>query len=169
MSATSLMYYNEVFSKSVPRTLRLIHEITGAVTVAARPLAAAPGNLVVFSAMSAQTVIDNFLGTTSEFDYLAFDATSMGADAMGMVVNMKGQAADVISFESRCYSASLYTTMVSRASLKVAAGLTNTSLTTQIALGSSGNIALKIDWGNSPDFDGLTAGMIVTDIYYIAK
>lgn len=169
MSQASLMYYNEVFGKSVPRTLRLIYEITGAVTVAARPLSAAPASLVVFGAVSAQSTIDNFLGTTSEFDYLAFDATSMGADAMGMIVNMKGQAGDVIGFESRCYSASLYTTMVSRASLKVSAGLTNSSLTTQIALGSSGNIALKIDWGNTPDFDGLTSGAIITDIYWVAK
>jgi uncharacterized protein (UPF0261 family) len=163
----SLAYYNEVLGKGAPRRLTLIHEITGAVTVAARPLAAATASLPMFGATT-QAVIDAFLGTTSEFDYLAFDATSLGADAMGLIVNMKGQAADVISFESRCYSASLYTTLVTRSALKSSA-LTNTSLTTQLALGSQGNIALKIDWGNTPDFDGLTSGCIITDIWWVSK
>lgn len=168
MSQASLMYYSEVWGKGAPRRLRLTYYITGAVTVSARPLAAAAGSYVAFGAISAQSVIDNFLGTTSEFDYLAFDATSMGSDAMGVIVNMKGQAADLINVEARCFSGSGLATLVSRYAQK-SATLTNTSLVTEAALGASGNIALKINWDNSPDFDALTSGTIIIDIDWIAK
>ena len=168
MSAPSLMYYNEVFGKTVPRRLQLVYEITGAVTVAARPLAAAPGTMPVFGAISTQAVINTFLGTTDEFNYLAFDSTSMGADAMGVIINMKGQAADLINFEARCYSNTGFADLVTRSALKSTA-LTNTTLVTECAVGASGNLALKINWGNTPDFDGLTSGMIVIDLNWIAR
>ena len=167
MSGSSLMPFNEVFIKGVPRQLTLIYEITGAVTVAARPLAGASASLPLFAA-STQAAIDAFLGTSSEFDYLAFDATSMGADAMGLIINMKGQAADVVGFEATCYSGSGLTTAVTRTALK-STTLTNTSLATEIAVGADGNIALKIDWGNTPDFDALTAGKINVVIQWISK
>lgn len=168
MSQASLMYYNEVFGKGVPRRLRLTYYITGAVTVSARPLAAAPGALIVFGAVATQSVIDNFLGTTSEFDYLAFDATSMGADTCGVIVNMRGQAADLISVEASCFSESGLATLVTRHAQKSTA-LTATTLATEAALGANGNIAFKINWGNTPDFDGLTSGTINFDINWIAK
>jgi hypothetical protein len=168
MSQSSLMYYNEVWGKGAPRVLRLTWHITAAVTVSSRPLAAAPGVLVTFGAISAQSTIDNFLGTTSEFDYLAFDATAMGADTMGVIVNMKGQAADLISVEAACYSGSGLATSVFRHAQKSTA-LTASTLATEAALGSSGNVAFRIDWGNTPDFDGLTSGTIIADINWIAK
>lgn len=161
------MMRSPVLAKGAPRTLTLIHEITAAVTVAARPLSAETGSLPMFGATS-QATIDAFLGTSSEFTAAQFDATALGADAMGLIVNMDGQAADVVSFESTCYSAAGLTTAVTRTSLKVAAGLTDSSLTTQLALGADGNIGLRIDWGNTPDFDGLTAGQIVTKIHWIS-
>ncbi len=111
-------------------------------------------------------MIDDYLGTTDEFDYLAFDATSMGADAMGVIVNMAGQASKVVQMVARCYSAS--NTLVTRQVEDIAA-LTNTSLATEIAVGADGNIALKINWGNTPDFDGLTAGTIDIEVHWVAK
>jgi len=168
MSSVSLQPYNEVFIKGLPRQTVFMHAITGAVTVAARPLAGATASLVVFGAIATQSVIDDFLGTTDEFDYLAFDATSMGADAMGMIINMKGQAASLVGFESVCYSASGLTTAVTRTALS-STSLTNTSLLTECAVGADGNVALKVDWGNTPDFDALTAGYIKTTIHWIAN
>lgn len=168
MSSSSLMPYSSVWLKGAPRRLRLTYYITAAVTVSPRPLLAGPGSLAVFGAIAAQSTIDNFLGTTSEFNYLAFDATAMGADAMGVIVNMGGQAADLISVEMACYSGSGLATLVSRHAQK-SATLTNSVLATEAALGANGNIAFKVDWGNTPDFDGLTSGTILCDINWIAK
>ncbi len=164
----SLMPYNEVILKGTPRRLTLVWEITAATTVAARPLTGAPISLVTFAAIAAQSTIDNFLGTTNEFLIAAFDATAMGADAMGAIVNMKGQAADLIMVESKCYSNTGLVDLVTRTSGK-SATLTASTLATEAALGANGNIAFKINWGNTPDFDGLTAGLIVSDIYFISK
>lgn len=165
MSA-SLTYWSDVLPKGTPRQLVLVHQITAATTVAAVPLAGSQASLPLFAATT-QATIDAFLGTSSEFTAAQFDATALGADAMGLIVNMAGQAADVISFRSQCFSASGFTTLVTRASLK--AGLTDSTLATELALGADGNIALRIDWGNTPDFDALTAGMIRTEIDWISK
>lgn len=165
MSA-SLMYWSDVLPKGAPRQLVLVHKITAAVTVESVPLAGTMASLPMFGATS-QATIDAFLGTSSEFTAAQFDATALGADAMGLLVNMEGQASDVIMFRSQCFSASGLTTLVTRASAK--AGLTDSTLATELALGANGNIALRIDWGNTPDFDGLTAGYIRTEIDWISK
>lgn len=162
-NATSLVYYNERIQLSQPRVLRLLYTITGAVTVTD---ALRSGTLTTFGAIAAQSTIDTYLGTSSEFDYLAFDATSMGNDAMGVIVNMGGQVAEVYQMVARCYSAS--NTVVTR-QVEDSSALTATSLTTEIAKGSSGNVALKVDWGNTPDFDALTAGTIDIQVYWRAK
>ncbi len=163
MADTSLIYYNDQWGKVQPRILRLQYKITGAVT--ASPIVSNSATLLTFGAIATQAVINDFLGTTDEFNYLAFDATSMGADAMGIIVNMDGQAGTVVQMIAKCYSAS--NTVVTRQCQQSA--LTNTSLTTQCALGADGNIALKVDWGNTPDFDGLTAGTIDVEVHWISK
>lgn len=165
MSA-SLTYWSDVIPKGTPRQLVLVHQITAAVTVQAVPLAGTMASLPMFGATT-QATIDAFLGTSAEFTAAQFDATALGADAMGLLVNMDGQASDVISFRSQCFSASGLTTLVTRASLK--GGLTDSTLATELALGDDGNIALRINWGNTPDFDGLTSGMIRTEIDWISK
>lgn len=163
MADTSLFYYQEQWGKVQPRILRLQYQITGAVTV--KPCVSNSATLTTFGAIASQAVIDDFLGTTSEFNYLAFDATSMGADAMGVIVNMNGQAKTLVQMVARCYSAS--NTLVTRQVL--GGSLTATTLETAAALGASGNLAVKIDWGNSPDFDALTAGTIDIELHWIAK
>ncbi len=89
----------------------------------------------------------------------------MGNDAMGGIVNMCGQVKAVTQMIATCYSAS--NTVVTRQCRNT--GLTATTLETALALGTSGNVAFKVDWGNTPDFDGLTAGTIVIDIGWISK
>jgi hypothetical protein len=163
MADTSLIYYNDQLAKVVPRLLRLEYKITGAVT--ASPVVSNSASLITFSAISAQATIDDFLGSTTEFNYLAFDATSMGADTMGGIVNMGGQVKSVTQMVAYCYSAS--NTIVTRQCRNT--GLTATTIETALALGTSGNVAFKVDWGNTPDFDALTAGTIVIDIGWISK
>lgn len=161
----ALELWSEKLGECVPQKLTLCFQITAAKTVSLLP----KGNpvYVAFDAIAAQATIDDFLGTSSEFTIAKFDATALGNDAMGFIIDMRGQAKDVFGFEAKCYSGSGLETLVHRASLK--GGLTDSTLATELALGSSGNIAGRIDWGNSPDFDGLTAGLIILDVYFQPK
>jgi hypothetical protein len=173
MADTSLFYWNPKFGKTQPRELVLIWEITGAKTVAQVPVGTPV--YTTFDAIASQSTIDDFLNTTDEFTIAQFDATAMGNDAFGCIVNMGslddtdqlGQAKQVLGFEIKCFSGSGFTTLVERASLND--GLTASTLETAIAIGEFGNIAFKVDFGNTPDFDGLTSGMIVARIYWISK
>ncbi len=165
MTATSLFYYNDQWGKVVPRCLRLEYKITGAVTASA--IVPNSGSLITFGAIASQAVIDDYLGTTSEFLVAAFDATAMGADAMGGIVQLGGQAQAATMMVAECYSGTGGSTLVTR---QVQAGtLTASTLETAYALGADGNLAFKIDWGNTPDFDALTSATIVVSLYWIAK
>ncbi len=166
MADTNLFYYQPALAKTNPRVLSLQFKITAGTTVSTLPMGWPILN--TFTAIASQAVIDDFLGAVSEFNYLAFDATAMGNDAQGIIFNMDGQAQDVIGFEAKCYSGSGFTTLVERGYYSVPT-LTNSSLVTEVAVGVYGNIACKIDWGNTPDFDALTDGYIVVDIYWISK
>lgn len=139
--------------------------ITGA--AAASPLTGTAA-LHTFGAIAAQATIDAHLGTTSEIDYLAFDATAMGADAFGGVVAMGGQVQELLAMRAICYSSTGGATKVERY-VQDSATLTNSSLTTECAKGANGNIGFRVDFGNSPDFDGLTSGVIEITFFWRSK
>ncbi len=161
-----LFAYNADLQKSQPRLLKLVFDITGAKTVKDLTYAGQAFK-PFFDALSSQTTdIDDFLGTEDEFALAAFDSTAMGADAFGCIVNMAGQCARVISMTAKCYSSS--NTLVTR-QVQAASALTDSSLTTEIAKGADGNIALRVDFGNTPDLDGLTDGTIEIDILWHPK
>ncbi len=162
-NATSLMYWNEKVQSSQPRTLKLLFSITGAKAVT--DLGRSP-TMTTFDTAFTQAQIDAHLGTSSEFSLLAFDSTAVGADVFGGVINMSGQCAEVYSMVARCYSAS--NTVVTRQCEDVAA-LTASQLLTEVAKGSSGNIAFRVDFGNTPDMDALTAGTIEIEILWRSK
>jgi hypothetical protein len=122
--------------------------------------------LTAFDAIASQATINTHLGTTNEFLVAAFDATAMGADVFAGIIDMGGQCAEVYSMVARCYSAS--NTLVTRQCEDVAT-LTASTLATEIAKGANGNIAFKVDFGNTPDFDALTAGTIEIDIVWRSK
>ncbi len=172
MADTNLFYYNDKFGKTNPRELVLIWEITGAKTVAQVPLGSP--NLATFDALT-QANINDFLGTVNEFTEAQFDSTSMGADAFGCIINMGtsssstqlGQAQQVLAFKIECFSSTGGSTLVTRESLND--GLTASTLETALALGDYGNMAFKVNFGNTPDFDALTTGTIVATIYWISK
>jgi len=160
--ATSLFYYNDQWGKVQPRILRLQYAITAATTC--KPLVSNSASLTTYTAIAAQATIDDYLGTTSEFTIAQFDATAMGADTFGALVQMNGQCKSVVMMVARCYSAS--DTLVTR---QVAGGtLAASTLETAVQVGAFGNIGLKIDFGNTPNFDGLAAGTIDIEIHWIA-
>ena len=162
----SLHYWNEKLSKSLPRKLELVWEITAAKTVS--PLIQGLPALTTFDAFASQAVIDAALGTSSEFLLAAFDATAMGADTFGGVVNVSGQGAKLVHMSAKCYSGTGGSTIVERA-VKSSSALTASTLASECALGANGNMAFKVDFGNTPDFDALTSGLIVVKLMWVAK
>lgn len=172
MSASSLFYWNERHGKTQPRVLQLNYRITAAKTVSAYPAGA--DSLAFFDAVN-QATIDAYLGNSSDFAAAIFDSTSMGADAFGGIVRMSGygsasygQAASVVSMEAFCASSTGLATIVNRVADGFA-GLTASTLETAVGVSPAGNIGFKVDFGNTPDLDTLTAGLIVVRIAYIAK
>jgi hypothetical protein len=167
MSATSLMYYNEQWGKVDPRVLRVQYEITSAGV--AVPIIPNSASSVWFSALSSQAQVDNVLGTEDEFLYTAWGSTAMGADALGGVINMggqSGQVAVITQMVAKCYSGTGGATLVTR---QCQAGTVSDTLQTAVQLGAYGNIGFQVDFGNTPDFDGLTSGTIEIEIHWIAK
>lgn len=164
MAEPGIFLYQDKFGKTQPRVLYFNFKITGAVTVVSLPLGVPV--LTTFGAIAAQSTIDNFLGTTSEFNYLAYDATSMGADAMGVIINMAGQASRLDGFSVRTYSGTGYSTVYAAGAWNN--GITNTTLETACALGANGNLALKVSFNQSGNFDALTSGFIEMAVYWSA-
>lgn len=161
----SLAYWHDGHGKTQPRRLKLVWNITGAKTAAL----IVPGAPVLWgfdATPLTSTLTDAFLGTTSEFPTVDFDSTSLGADAFGGVINMGGQCKKVVQMVARCYSAS--NTLVTR-QCQGGTALTDSTLATECAVGANGNIGFKVDFGNTPDFDGLTAGTIEIEIDWISK
>ncbi len=165
MADTSLFYWQEKFGKTQPRMMILEWQITAAKTVSTVPMGTPV--LTTFDAIASQSTIDNFLGTSSEFTIAQFDATSMGNDAFGCIINTAGQVSSALGFEISCYSSAGLTTEVRRFS--GSNGLTASTLETALGVGAYGNLAFKVDFGNTPDFDGLTSGYILAKIYWISK
>lgn len=167
----SLFYWNEKHAKSQPRVLDFTYSISGAVTAASTIQGA--DSYTFFSAPT-QAQIDAYLGSADDFDDSLFDATSMGADTFGGIVRMSGkpstyaQASQIIKMEAACYSDTGNTVSVFRSALG-SAGLTASTLETACGISPLGNLGFKIDFGNTPNFDGLTAGIIIVRLYYISK
>jgi hypothetical protein len=162
MSGPSLMYYQPQLGLVNPQTLSLVWTITGA--GASTMVVPNSAVLSTYGAIASQSVIDSFLGTSGEFPVAAFDATSMGADAFGVIINMAGQARSVVGMMA--YVASGADTVFRGAP---SGTLTASTLETAVQVGADGNIALKVSFGNTPDFDGLTSGIIKIDVLWVPK
>lgn len=163
MSQTSLVYSNEKHSKTQPRVLKFRYDITGAKTSTSVPVGA--DALVTYDAIAAQSTIDNYLGTSSEFLIAAFDATAMGADELGLIINMRGQCAKVLGAKITLF-AEAGTLSISLNSKAVSA-LTASTVENSCAVGASGNIAVKFT--GVTGLDAATDGYYVVEIDWIAK
>lgn len=124
MASTSLFYYSPELGQTIPYELTLCYSISAAETVSPTPMNHA--TLTTFGAIASQSVIDDFLGTTDEFNYLAFNAQAMGTDSMGIIVNMFGQAKSVHGFN-----------FTSSAAGVVVAGSAGTATATSISVASA--------------------------------
>lgn len=161
MSSTSLFYWNEKLPKTQPRTLKFLYDITAAKTMS--PLVQGIPVLHSFDAIAAQSDIDNFLGSSSEFALAKFDATSMGTDAVAFIIDMKGQAAKCLTAK---VSSILSTGIVDVSKQIQFSSLTASTLETKAELSSAGNIAIK---AVLTGLDALTDGTVLVEVEWIAK
>lgn len=162
-----IRYWNPELELGQCIETKFIFKITGAKTVACQT-----GNAVVYTsadAIAAQSTIDNFLGTptgtTSEFNYLAFDATSLGTAALGFICNMNGQVDKLVCVRVSVNSGTAGVTQAVKCLVPVTT-LTNTSLATQFAKGANGNVAGKIV---VTGLDGFTSGVITLTLFWRSK
>lgn len=166
-----LFYWNEKHAKTQVRTLDLSFSITGAKTCS--PLVPGLDCYSFYDAIT-QTDVDNYLGVANDFNYLYWDSTAMGNDTFGGIVRMSGspstyaQGYQLAKMEAYCASGTGGSTLVSRFA-NGASGMTASTLETACAISSSGNFGFKIDFGNTPDFDGLTSGLIVVRLFWISQ
>lgn len=171
-----LNMWNESFPGKTHK-MTLQWKITAATTVS--PLPITNKAVSAFFAAQDQDAIDNFLLTDAEFTAAQFDSTSMGADMFGVLVKMNGndtendattvgQCASVEAMVATCYSSTGGSTAVTRA-VYASSTLTDSSAVTEIAVGANGDIGLKVNFGNTPDFDALTDGLITIDIFWTSK
>lgn len=162
--ANSIFMWQESLEKTVPHELKLCYKITAAKTVVPQLQGLQAAALTAFDAIASQSVIDNFLGTTNEFLVAAFDATAMGTDAFAVIVNMKGQAAQIAGMDVRLLSGT------NGATETIASAnpgtLTASTLETAYAIGADGNLAIKTVLTG---IDVLTAAQIVVTLRWVSK
>ena len=161
MASTSLYYYGQELAQAIPYDLTLAYSISASRTVSPSPQSHA--SLITFGALT-QAQIDNYLGTTSEFLAAQFDGASMGAESFGVLVNMLGQGKSVHGFES--HAALLAGTTVVQSLGSSVTTLTSSAVANQIAVGSSGNIAMKF---SITGFDALTTGSLIVRALWFPK
>lgn len=162
MAVSSLFYYNDQLGKVVPNELVLQFKVTGA--KASSALVANTAILTSYDAIASQSVIDSFLGTSSEFAVAAFDATAMGVDAFAVIVNMTGQARKLLSVSAKLFTAANGASVNQCAD--VAEGLTASTLACEGALGAAGNLAGRFVIAG---LDAAVSGMIEVRFCWIAK
>lgn len=155
----SLVYWSEKLPKTQPRMLKLVYQINGAKD--ATEVVPGGAALVGFDAIT-QAAINAHLGTSSEFTTAQFDATSMGTNAFGGVINMAGQCQRVVYMDARFVD----TTEQDSEIVKVSDSLTDSTLQTEVAAGANGNIGFKAELTG---VDAATSGMIIIDIAWISK
>lgn len=180
MTMMGLPYWNDQFGKVDPNVTRLYYSITAAKTLAA----AVPntGVLPFFDALPNQAAIDTFYqqgsgavtlpngaagpGAPNQFLIGAFDATSMGTDAIGFLVNMSGQMRQLVEASVSVYTGAGGSTNTGTTRVAPSAVLTSSSLTTQAAVSSVGNLAVR---SVITGLDALTSGMVILTFAWISK
>lgn len=158
-----LFHWQEKFGKTQLRCLRFQYQITGAKAINSLP--AGTPVLTTFDGLASQAIIDAHLRTSGEFPAAAFDGASMAANTFGGIIDMMKQAAFVSHMEAKLFVGADGATSVLRACVE--GDLTGGTPETAVAIGDSGNIAFKVDFGGS--LDAATEGLITIEIYWMAK
>jgi hypothetical protein len=160
MSGPSSMYFSPGLQSAQAEVLTLIWQITAAKTIVPVPLNFTV--LTTFDGFSAQSQIDNFLGTSSEFLLADLDAGTMGANMFACLVNMQGQASAASLMRTTIYSTATNSFDTQTLAGVFESALSNASAS-EFQVGAYGNMAFKV---LATGLDALTAGAIVTDLFW---
>jgi len=162
-NSRGIIYWNEKLGDTQPWSLKFIYDINGAKDISL----VIPGQPIYhsFDAIAAQATIDDFLGTSSEFTIAQFDATALGVDAIGGVIKMNKQVAEGVMMRVSLRSGADGST-IAEDNVSFVASLTDSSLTTQAAVGADGNIGWRAVVAG---LDAATAGLVVVEIDWLAK
>jgi hypothetical protein len=158
-TSPGLFFWQDKLGKANPHCVQFLWQITAAQTISQIPQGTPV--LTTFAAIASQSTIDDFLGTTNEFLIAQFDATAMGVDSFGCIVNMAKQADELYAAEAFFDNG----TLVQRVIPSVAT-LTSSSLSTQAAVGSYGNLAMR---AVLTGLDAATSGILGMNFYFRSK
>lgn len=160
MSSTSLMYWSDKLGKTNGRFEKFNYVINGAQDIALKK----PGAPILhsFDAIT-QADIDDHLGTSSEFTAAQFDATAMGVDAIGFIINMQGQADSFLCAKVRIYGSDGALDTEVRCE---PGALSDSTLENGALVGANGNLAIRaVVLG----IDALAAGNVEVEFEWISK
>lgn len=158
-TSPGLFFWQDKLGKANPHCLQFMWQITAAQTISQIPQGTPV--LTTFAAIASQSTIDNFLGTTNEFLIAQFDAVSMGVDSFGCIVDMNKQVSELYAAEAYFDDG----TLVQRA-VPAVATLSSSSLSTQAAAGSYGNLAIR---AVLTGLDAATSGILCVKLYFKSK
>ena len=162
MGTPSYILANDALARHQKACIELIYDITGA--KAGKFVTLPPQALVGYdTATFTQGAIDALLGSSLEFDAADFGSTSMGLDALGIVLNCGGQIAAVHGVEIQSLADTAQASQ-----LGVVAAMTNGSLaaTPRVEKSALGNLALQMV---VTGLDAAVAGKLVIKIYVDLK
>lgn len=165
---TPNFYRNEKHAKSQAREIVICLQVTGTKTSAFLPRGI--DALIAYDAVT-QQVIDDYLtrpfdGYTSSsstgFTASQFDATAMGANVIGGVVNMNQQAAYVSYMSASFATGGTTVTQIADG----ATGLPASTLSTAVGISPAGDIGFR---AILTGLDAATSGVVVIRIGWISK
>jgi len=106
--------------------------------------------------------------TASPFAAAAFDATALGNDAFCAIIDFQGQIRELVAVEAE-YVGEAIATSIAGVHLMIPSGtLTASTLESKAEKSAEGNLGVKCDFGNVPDFDG-TTGWIKLTVHWRSK
>lgn len=167
MAESSLFYYSAEVASTGARVLTLPLVWAGA----GQPQTNPPSNMMRFypsGTHPTQDEIDEFLGTSDEFLAAQFAATPIPTNWCGGVINMEGQAKQVLGIRTMAYNAGTINDLepgIAVSSLRTSAPSALTDFD-EIQVGAYGNIGFNFGYTN---FSTQGAGALILEIFWIAK
>lgn len=162
MATPSYILANDALARHQKACLELIYDITGA--KAGKFVTLPPQALVGYDAATfTQGAIDALLGSSLEFDAADFGSTSMGLDALGIVLNCGGQVAAVHGVEIQSLADTAQASQLGKVAAMTDASLAAIARVEKSALG---NLALQMV---VTGLDAAVAGQLVIKIYVDLK
>lgn len=140
--------------------------ITGAATQAPIPIDDVSCLTGCAAGSFTQAIIDAHLGTSSEFTAAQYDATALGNDALGIIVDTGGQVDELLYIQIEYSTGTGGATVVPR-NIPISSELTDSSLTDEAALGANGNVGIRVIFDSA--FDAVTSGSIQLRVHWRSK